>query len=134
MQTSVVKYEKLSAMILPYNNKKNYWKKLVATIHIISFHNFLLFICFFKYFLTPNFKKTITSCSQKNNNGFFSCSIKIQDEDAEICERLQKGLRSKLFLKGRYAPMWEQGKHDYHLKLAHEYKKGLESLEAAEKL
>ena len=60
----------------------------------------------------------------------FSCSIKVQVEDAEICERLQKGLRSRSFIKGRYSPMWEHGKHDYHLKVAQEYKKGLESLKA----
>ena len=47
-------------------------------------------------------------------------SDEIQAEDIEICERVQKNLRSRSYDRGRYAPTRENGVHHFH-SLLHEY-------------
>ena len=59
-------------------------------------------------------------------------SVQVQNEDRDICERLQRGLRSKSFTYGRYAPLLEHAQHDYHRALARDYKRGLEEMEMRE--
>ena len=59
-------------------------------------------------------------------------SIQVQREDKEICERLQKGMRSKSFTHGRYSPLLENAQHDYHRALARDLKRGLEEMEKRE--
>ena len=49
-------------------------------------------------------------------------SVQVQDEDTVICERVQKGMLSKSFTHGRYAPLVEHAMHDFHLRLASDYK------------
>ncbi len=41
-----------------------------------------------------------------------------QREDIEICESVQRGLRSRGYDRGRYAPAVEVGEHHFHLLLA----------------
>ena len=44
----------------------------------------------------------------------------VQDEDREICEVVQRNLRSRIYDRGRYAPRYEQGVHHFHA-LLHEF-------------
>jgi choline monooxygenase len=44
----------------------------------------------------------------------------VQDEDREICEVVQRNLRSRVYDRGRYAPGQEQGVHHFHA-LLHEF-------------
>jgi len=48
-------------------------------------------------------------------------SDKVQMEDTWLCERVQKGLRSRSFTAGRYAPRVEHADHDFHVALSHAY-------------
>lgn len=42
-------------------------------------------------------------------------SIKVTElEDEAVVEAVQKGVRSRLYKKGRYAPGWEDGVHQFH--------------------
>jgi choline monooxygenase len=47
-------------------------------------------------------------------------SDEIQDEDVEICERVQRNLRSRVYDRGRYSPSRENGVHHFH-SLLHEF-------------
>jgi choline monooxygenase len=47
-------------------------------------------------------------------------SDKVQDEDRQICEVVQRNLRSRVYDRGRYAPKQEQGVHHFHA-LLHEF-------------
>ena len=47
-------------------------------------------------------------------------SDEIQAEDIEICEQVQKNLRSRSYDRGRYSPTRENGVHHFH-SLLHEY-------------
>lgn len=45
-------------------------------------------------------------------------SDRIQKEDSDICERVQLGLASSAYDRGRYAPRFEVAAHDFHCRLA----------------
>jgi choline monooxygenase len=45
-------------------------------------------------------------------------SDRVQQEDIEICESVQRGLSSSAYDVGRYAPSLEQAAHDFHCRLA----------------
>ncbi|MBL0179671.1 MAG: Rieske 2Fe-2S domain-containing protein [Gemmatimonadetes bacterium] len=47
-------------------------------------------------------------------------SDEIQDEDIEICERVQQNLRSRVYDRGRYSALRENGVHHFHA-LLHEF-------------
>jgi choline monooxygenase len=47
-------------------------------------------------------------------------SDRIQDEDIEICEAVQKNLRSRVYDRGRYSAKRENGVHHFH-SLVHEF-------------
>jgi len=53
---------------------------------------------------------------------FVSSSIeasdRIQREDGDICERVQRGLGSSAYDQGRYAPRFEAGAYHFHCRLA----------------
>jgi len=49
-----------------------------------------------------------------------SFSDQIQDEDIEICEQVQKNLRSRSYDRGRYSATRENGVHHFH-SLLHEF-------------
>jgi choline monooxygenase len=46
-----------------------------------------------------------------------------QREDIAICESVQRGLRSRSYDRGRYAPTVEQGEHHFHQLLARDYRR-----------
>ena len=47
-------------------------------------------------------------------------SDEIQDEDVEICEVVQRNLRSRVYDRGRYSAARENGVHHFH-SLLHEF-------------
>jgi choline monooxygenase len=47
-------------------------------------------------------------------------SDEIQEEDIEICETVQRNLRSRVYDRGRYSPARETGVHHFH-SLLHEF-------------
>jgi len=47
-------------------------------------------------------------------------SHEIQDEDVEICEVVQRNLRSRVYDRGRYSAARENGVHHFH-SLLHEF-------------
>jgi choline monooxygenase len=47
-------------------------------------------------------------------------SDEIQDEDIEICEAVQRNLRSRVYDRGRYSATRENGVHHFH-SLLHEF-------------
>ena len=47
-------------------------------------------------------------------------SAAIQMEDMEVCQRVQRGLRSASYDRGRYAPRWERVMHHFHGLLAND--------------
>ena len=47
-------------------------------------------------------------------------SDEIQDEDIEICEAVQRNLRSRVYDRGRYSAARENGVHHFH-SLLHEF-------------
>jgi len=49
-----------------------------------------------------------------------AASDQVQIEDVEVCESVQRGLRSSAFDRGRYAPQVEQAAHHFHRLLAAE--------------
>jgi choline monooxygenase len=44
----------------------------------------------------------------------------VQDEDIEICESVQRNLRSRVYDRGRYSARHENGVHHFH-SLLHEF-------------
>jgi len=48
-------------------------------------------------------------------------SDQVQQEDINICASVQKGLRSRAYDRGRYAPNLEKGMHRFHQLLAKDY-------------
>src|SRR5205809_189401 len=49
-------------------------------------------------------------------------SDKVQHEDAEICERVQKGLGSRAYDKGRFSVRFEEGVYHFQKLLKHAYR------------
>ncbi|NUN48001.1 MAG: aromatic ring-hydroxylating dioxygenase subunit alpha [Candidatus Brocadiae bacterium] len=39
---------------------------------------------------------------------------RVEREDEEVVESVQRGLRSRLYSRGRYSPKWETGVHHFH--------------------
>lgn len=52
-------------------------------------------------------------------------SVKIQDEDAWLCARVQRGKRSPAYDRGRYVPRVEHGEHLFHRLLHADYSASL---------
>jgi choline monooxygenase len=55
-------------------------------------------------------------------------SEKVQQEDTQISESVQRGLGSPAYDRGRYAPQIENGEHHFHSLLAHDLRSGLADL------
>lgn len=58
---------------------------------------------------------TFVSDEEKFNKGAGSDLNKVEMEDEEVVESVQKGLRSRLYFRGRYSPKMERGVHHFHL-------------------
>jgi choline monooxygenase len=43
---------------------------------------------------------------------------KVEREDEEIVEQVQKGVKSRLYSKGRFSPKREKGVHHFHMLLS----------------
>jgi len=52
-------------------------------------------------------------------------SRRVQDEDRDVCHRVQRGLLSRAYDRGRYAPRVEMGEYHFHGLLARDYRSGL---------
>ena len=66
-------------------------------------------------------KKSLVNAYLVVNNLTLSYSSRIQIEDTDICENVQKGMRSRSFTHGRYAPLIEHAVHDFHLRLVKDF-------------
>ena len=51
----------------------------------------------------------------------FKASEKVQEEDTLICERVQKGLESGIFVGGPYVAKFEGSMYDFHQQLMKNY-------------
>ena len=54
----------------------------------------------------------------KLNTGAGSGLDEVEHEDEEVVENVQKGIRSRFYTHGRYAPNREQGTHHFHSLIA----------------
>lgn len=54
-------------------------------------------------------------------DGSIAASVKVQDEDTALCESVQRGLESKGFASGRYAPLLEAPMFHFHQLLHQRY-------------
>ena len=52
-------------------------------------------------------------------------SDKVQKEDAEICERVQHGLESRAYDKGRFSPEMENGVYHFQTLLKQAYRSAI---------
>ena len=73
----------------------------------------------FDWFLEKDLIKSSDDAklSELINEGFKD-SERVQIEDIEICNRVQKGLKSISYHFGRYAPNVEEADHDFHKRIA----------------
>ncbi|MBC8046773.1 MAG: Rieske 2Fe-2S domain-containing protein [Fimbriimonadaceae bacterium] len=62
---------------------------------------------------TVSFKTYISDIS-KFNQGAGSDLNRVELEDEEVVESVQRGLRSRLYFRGRYSPKMEKGVHHFH--------------------
>ena len=92
----------------------NRYGYMMDTNHVIPLaHNksAIVFDFFFEH-------KFLEKMSDKEVKDFVDKSVaaasKVQDEDSGVCESLQRGLHSKGYDKGRYAPSVELGTHHFH--------------------
>ena len=67
---------------------------------------------------------------QKQNAESVAVSERIQMEDLDICEAVQRGLSSRAYQAGRLSARREAGEHLFHRLLAKDLKSGLESFAA----
>ncbi len=51
-------------------------------------------------------------------------SAKVQQEDIDVCESVQRGLGSSAYDVGRYAPRVEQAAHHFHAMLSRDLRTG----------
>lgn len=58
---------------------------------------------------------TFVADEEKYNRGAGSDLNRVEMEDEEVVESVQKGLRSRLYSRGRYSPKMEKGVHHFHL-------------------
>jgi choline monooxygenase len=70
----------------------------------------------------------LEKCDQKFIDASIKASEQVQKEDVQICETVQKGLRSSAYRAGRYAPQLETGAFLFHSLLQKEYLKILKEI------
>jgi choline monooxygenase len=68
--------------------------------------------------LTKVSYRTYVFDSSKMNRGAGSALEKVEREDQNIVENVQKGIKSKLYNKGRFSPKMEKGPHHFHYLLS----------------
>ena len=72
----------------------------------------------------------ISAEKQKQNAESVAVSDRIQMEDLDICEAVQRGLSSRAYRAGRLSVRREAGEHLFHRLLARDLQSGLESFAA----
>jgi choline monooxygenase len=75
----------------------------------------------FDYF----FQDTVGSEAEAFIAESLATSRRVQDEDMDVCDRVQRGLGSRSYDRGRYAPRVEMGEYHFHGLLAADYRSGL---------
>ena len=58
--------------------------------------------------------RTYIADAKKFNQGAGSDLNRVELEDEEVVESVQRGLRSRLYTSGRYSPKMEKGVHHFH--------------------
>jgi choline monooxygenase len=67
----------------------------------------------------------ISEARKEHNANSVAVSDRIQDEDVDICESVQRGLRSRAYGAGRLSVRREAGEHLFHRLLASDLRRGL---------
>jgi choline monooxygenase len=65
----------------------------------------------------------VSEAARKANAESVAVSDRIQDEDVDICESVQRGLRSRAYGAGRLSVRREGGEHLFHRLLAADLRK-----------
>ncbi|HEX3143689.1 MAG TPA: SRPBCC family protein, partial [Pyrinomonadaceae bacterium] len=68
----------------------------------------------------------VSPSARERNLQSISVGEKIQDEDVDICESVQRGLNSRAYQAGRLSARREGGEHLFHRLLHADLKSGLE--------
>ena len=66
------------------------------------------------------FFSDISDAKKKHNAESIAVSDRVQDEDVDICESVQRGLRSRAYSAGRLSVRREAGEHLFHRLLAND--------------
>jgi choline monooxygenase len=67
----------------------------------------------------------VSESRKEHNANSVAVSDRIQDEDVDICESVQRGLRSRAYGAGRLSVRREAGEHLFHRLLAKDLKRGV---------
>lgn len=73
----------------------------------------------------------VSETARAYNQQSVAVGARVQDEDLDICEAVQRGLKSRAYGAGRLSVRREAGEHLFHRLLAADLKAGLESPSAA---
>jgi choline monooxygenase len=73
----------------------------------------------------------VSDSHREYNQQSVAVGARVQDEDLEICEAVQRGLKSRSYRAGRLSVRREAGEHLFHRLLAADLKAGLEENAAA---
>jgi choline monooxygenase len=73
----------------------------------------------------------VSEAARAYNQQSVAVGARVQDEDLDICEAVQRGLKSRAYGSGRLSVRREAGEHLFHRLLAADLKAGLESPAAA---
>jgi choline monooxygenase len=74
----------------------------------------------------------VTAAADKHNRESIAVSERVQDEDAAICDAVQRGLHSTAYVAGRLSVRREAGEHLFHRLLHADLTSGLRSEAAAD--
>jgi len=69
----------------------------------------------------------ISESARERNLASISVGDRIQQEDLDICESVQRGLRSRVYHSGRLSVRREAGEHLFHRLLCADFRAGVES-------
>jgi len=69
----------------------------------------------------------ISESARERNLASISVGDRIQQEDLDICESVQRGLKSRVYHSGRLSVRREAGEHLFHRLLCADFRAGLES-------
>lgn len=73
----------------------------------------------------------VSEAQREHNQQSVAVGARVQDEDLDICEAVQRGLKSRAYGSGRLSVRREAGEHLFHRLLAADLKGGLGQIAAA---